>query len=129
MEASYNLPAANTSKPRAMSFFPLWKLKGSQLVTTPSAWVVHPEEENTNKEECIDSKDPDGIEGMAKEFIVCFVRAVEDAQQAEKCCYHCGSPDHFIHNCPLVVGSRADSPLNQREGMAQRREPDPLKER
>ena len=100
-----------------MSFFPLQKLKGIQLAATPSKWVAHLEEESTKKEEYIDGKDPDVIEGITEEFIVCIARAVKDDQQTEKCCYHCGSPDHFIHNCPLVVGSRANSPSNWREGM------------
>ena len=89
-----------------------------QPATMSSAWVVHLEEENANKEECINSEDPDGIKGVTEEFIVCLARVVKDAQQAEKCCFHCGSPDHFINNCPLVLGSKADLSLNQREGMA-----------
>ena len=63
MEPSHHLPVASTSKPWVISFFPLLKLKGSQSAMTPSAWVVHLEEENTNKEECINSEDPDGIKG------------------------------------------------------------------
>ena len=78
----------------------------------------HLEEESANKEKYIDGKDPDGIKGITKEFIVHLTRAVKDAQQAEKCCYPCGSPDHLICNNSLVVGSRADLPLNWREGMA-----------
>ena len=115
MEAPGNPPVAGISKPRETNFFPLQELKGSQSATTPSAGEVHQEEEST-KEEYINGKDPDGIEGVTKEFIVCPARAVKDIQQAVKHCYHCGSPDHFICNCPLVV--RADSPLNWREGMA-----------
>ena len=46
-----------------------------------------------------------------------FARAVKDAQQEEKYCYHCGSPDHFICNCPLVAASRTDLHLNWKEGM------------
>ena len=118
MEAPHNPAMASISKHRVMSFFLLWKLKGSQPAMTPSTWVAHLEEESTNKEEYINGKDPGGIEGIIKEFIVCLARAVKDAQQAEKCCYHCGSPDHFICNCPLVVGSRADLPLNKGEGTA-----------
>ena len=124
MEASHNPPMASTSKPKVMSFFPLWKLKGSQPAASPSAWVTHLEEESTDKEEYINGKDPDGIKGITREFIVHLTRAVKDAQQAEKHCYHCGSPDHFIGNCPLVVGSRADLPLNWREGQHRRREPE-----
>ena len=118
MVPSCHLPVANTSKSKAMSFFPLWKLKGSQPAMTPSAWVAHLEEESTNKEECINNKDPGGIEGITEEFIVCLARAVKDTQQEVKCYYHCSSPDHFIHNCPLVAGSRTDLHLNWREGMA-----------
>ena len=54
------------------------------------------EEEDTDKEECTDSKDPDGIDGVIDEFIVCLARAMKDAQQEEKCCYHCSSLEHFI---------------------------------
>ena len=118
MEPSCNLPMASTSKPRVTSFFPLQKLKGSQPAVTPSAWVVHLEEENANKEKYINSKDPDGIKGITEEFIVCIIRAVKDTQQAEKCSYHSGSPDYFFYDCSLVVGSKADSPFNWREGMA-----------
>ena len=79
------------------------------------------EEENTDKEEYINGTDPDGFEGIIEECIVHLARAVKDVQQLEKGCYHCGIPDHFIHDCPQVP----DSPLNWREG----REPEPIKER
>ena len=74
------------------------------------------EEESADQEECAEGEDPDGIEGVTEEFIVCLARAVKDTQQEEKCCYHCSSPDHFIHNCPLVAESRTDLHLNQKEG-------------
>ena len=118
IEASHNPPIASTSKPRAMSFFPRWKLKGSQLDAIPSTQVVHLEEEGTYKVEHIDSEDPDGIKGMTEEFTVCLARAVKDAQQAEKHCYDCSSPDHFASDCPLVAESKANSPLNWTGGMA-----------
>ena len=79
MEASHNLPMASTSKARVMNFFPLWKLKGSQPAVTPSTWVVHLEEESTDKEEYVNSEDPNGIKGITKQFIVCLTRAVKDA--------------------------------------------------
>ena len=66
MEPSHNQPVASTSKPWVTSFFPLQKLKGSQLATTPSAWVVHLEKKSTNKEECIDSEVPDDIRGVTE---------------------------------------------------------------
>ena len=46
------------------SFFPLQKLKGTQPVKTPAVWVVHLEQDGTDKEESTKSNDPDGIEGM-----------------------------------------------------------------
>ena len=49
--------------------------------------------------------------------MVHLVRAMKDAQKEEKCCYHCSSLNHFIHDCPLVKASRTDSNLNQKEGM------------
>ena len=112
MEPSCNQTMASTSKPKAMSFFPVWKLKGSQPTATPSAWVAHLEEESTNKGEYIDSENQEGIKGITKEFIVHLARAVKDAQQEEKCCYHCSSPDHFIRDCLLMVASRSDLHLN-----------------
>ena len=36
----------------------------------------------------------------------------------EKCCYHCSSPEHFIHNCPLMKTARDKKQLNGKEGMA-----------
>ena len=47
---------------------------------------------------------------------MCFVRAVKDAQEEEKWCYHCSSLEHFIHECRLVKASRTNSHLNQKEG-------------
>ena len=80
-----------------MSFFPLQKLKGIRHVKTPAVWVAHLEKDGTDKEEGTESDDPNGIEGMTGEFIVCLARAMKEAQQDEKCCYHCSSLEHFIH--------------------------------
>ena len=74
-----------------------------------------------NEEEGINGEDPDGIEGVTEEFIVCQARAVKDAQQTEEHCYYCASTDHFIHNCPQLTEMKADVPLNQKEGMVLRR--------
>ena len=112
MEPSHSQTADSSSKPKAMSFFPLQKLKGTQPARTPAVWVVHLEEDSTDKEEGTKSEDPDGIKGVTEEFIVHLTRAVKEAQQEEKCCYQCGSPEHFIHDCPLVKASRTDSNLN-----------------
>ena len=94
------------TKPRVMSFFPLQKLKGTQPVKTSAIWVAHLEEDSADKEEGAKSNGPDGIEGMTEEFIVHLARAVKEAQQDEKCCYHCSNPEHFICKCPLVKASR-----------------------
>ena len=106
------------SKPKATSFFPLQKLKGTQATKTPAIRAVHLEEEGSDEEMGAKSKDPDGIDGVTEEFIVCLARAVKEAQQDEKWCYHCSSMDHFIHKCPLVKTSRSAIHLNQKEGMA-----------
>ena len=66
----------------------------------------------------MDSEDPDGVEGVMEEFMVHLVRAMKDAQKEEKCCYHCSSLDHFIHNCPLAKTLRMDLHLNHKKGMA-----------
>ena len=109
MEPSHSQTADNTSKPKAISFFPLQNLKGTQPARIPAVWVAHLEEESADKEGGVESEDPNGIEGVTKEFIVGLTRAVKDAQQEEKCCYHCSNPEHFICNCPLMKASRMDS--------------------
>ena len=107
------------SNPRATSFFPLRKLKGSQPFTKkPAVCLAQLEEEGTDDGEDPESDDPDGIKGVTEEFMVRLARAVKDAQADEKCCYHCSSPEHFIHNCPLMKTARDKKQLNGKEGMA-----------
>ena len=107
------------SKPRTTSFFPLRKLKGSQpFPKKPAIWLVQLEEEDTDNGEDPESDDPDGIEGVTEEFMVWLARVVKDAQTDEKCCYHCSSPEHFIHNCPLMKTARDKKQLNGKEGTA-----------
>ena len=65
-----------------------------------------------------ESDDPDGIEGVAQEFMVQLARVVKDAQADKKCCYHCSSPEHFICNCLLVKTSRDKKQLNRKERTA-----------
>ena len=65
MELSLNQTADNTAKPKATSFFPLWKLKGTQpAVKIPAVCLAHLEEEIAEKDEGVDSEDPDSIEGV-----------------------------------------------------------------
>ena len=73
------------------------------------------------KDEEVESKDPDGIDGDTEEFMVHLTRAVKDAQVEEKHCYHCSSPEHFICNCLLVRASRGNIQLNCKEGMASKK--------
>ena len=60
MEPSCNQTTNNTSKPKAMSFFPLQKLKGTQPTKTPAVRVTHLEEEGSNEELGTESEDPNG---------------------------------------------------------------------
>ena len=50
--------------------------------------------------------------------MVQLARAVKDVQVAEKCCYHCSNPEHFICDCPLMKTTRDKKQLNGKEGMA-----------
>ena len=118
MEPPHIWTANNQNKPKVMSFFPLWKLKGNQPVKTPAVWMAHLEQDSADKEESAKSDKPNRIEGVMEEFIVCLALAVKEAQQDEKHCYHCSSPEHFIHECLLVKTSRSAKHLNQKEGMA-----------
>ena len=107
------------SKLRATSFFPLRKLKGNQPFTKkPAMCLTQLEEEDADDGECSEGDDPDGIGRVTKEFMVRLARAVKDAQADEKCCYHCSSPEHFIHNCLLMKAARDKKQLNGKEGTA-----------
>ena len=68
----------NTAKTRMTSFFPLWKLKGSQpTLKTPAVHLAHLEEESAEKDEEVESKDLDSIDGVTEEFMVHLVRAMK----------------------------------------------------
>ena len=104
-------------KPRTTSFFSLRKLKGNQsLSKKPAVHLTQLEEEDTDNGEDPVSDDPGGIEGVMEEFMVHLARVVKDAQADEKHCYHCSSPEHFMHNCPLMKTSRDKKQLNGKEG-------------
>ena len=79
---------------------------------------MHLGEEEADDGEDPESDDPGGIEGVTEEFAVQLARAVKDAQAGEKHCYHCSSPEHFIHNCPLMKTSGDRKQLNGKEEIA-----------
>ena len=107
------------TRPRATSFFPLRKWKGSQLITKkPTVCLAQLDEEDIDEGEDQESDDPNGIEGVTEEFMVQLARAVKDAQKDEKHCYHCNSPDHFIRNCLLMKTVRDKKQLKGKEGTA-----------
>ena len=109
----------NPPKPRATSFFPLRKLKGNQPILKKSAvHLAHLEEEDTGDNEDQESDDPSRITGVMEEFMVHLARAIKYSQADEKCCYHCSSTEHFIHNCLLVKTLREKKELNGREETA-----------
>ena len=64
----------------------------------PCHGVVHLEEGGSDEEAGTKSKDPNGLNGIMGEFIVCLVRVVKEAQQEEKCCYHCSSKNILSMN-------------------------------
>ena len=78
--------------------------------------LVHLEEEGTRKDEDEGSNNPDGIDVVTEEFMVHLARAVKDAETEEKHCYHCSTPEHFIHNCLLVKTSTEKPQLSGKEG-------------
>ena len=105
------------SKPRTTSFFPLRKLKGSQpFPKEPAIWLAQLDEEDADDGKDPESDDPDGIEGVTEDFMVQLARAVKDAQTDERHCYHCSSPEHFIHNCLLMKTTRDKKQSNRKGG-------------
>ena len=92
----------------------------------PAVHLAHLEEEDASSDKDQESEDPSGFKGVMEEFMVCLARAVKDAQADEKCCYHCISLEHFIHNCPLVKTSREKKQSNGKEGTAKEGAQTPL---
>ena len=57
------------------------KLKGNQPAPKMATMqLAHLEEESTRRDEDVESKDPDGIDGVTEEFMVYLRRVVKDAQ-------------------------------------------------
>ena len=112
MEPSHSQTVDKPSKPKAISFFPLQMLKGTQPTKTLAMRAVHLEEEGSDEEVGAKSEDPDGLHDMMEELIICLARVAKE----EKCCYHCSSKEHLIHKCPLVKASRSAAHLNWKEG-------------
>ena len=81
MEPSCSQTTNKPSKPKMMSFFPLQKLKGTQPTKTPIVRAVHLEEEGSDKEMGAKSENPEGLDGVTEEFIICLARAVTVDQQ------------------------------------------------
>ena len=49
----------NAAKPKTTSFFPLWKLKGNQLIPKMATmYLAHLEEENTKGDKEVEREDP-----------------------------------------------------------------------
>ena len=96
------------------------KIQG-QPAKTPDVHLAHLEKEDAGRDKDEESDNPGGIEGATKEFMVHLARAVKDAQVEEKHCYHCSSPQHFIHNCLLMKTLRENSQLNGKEGSASKK--------
>ena len=83
--------------------------------------LAHLEEDSAEREEEEEIEDSDGIDGVTEEFMVCLAWAMKDAQVEEKCCYHCSSPEHSIHDCTLERTSRENMQLNCKEGTVSRK--------
>ena len=103
----------NTTKPKATSLFPLWKLKGNQPVSKmATVHLEYLEEESPKRGYEEEIKDPNSIDRVTEEFMVCLAWALEDAQVEEK---------HFICNCLLVKAPRENMQLNSKEVMVLRK--------
>ena len=98
------------------------ELKGNQPTPkTLAVHLVHLEEEGTRRDKDRGNDVSDRIDGVTEEFMVHLARAVKDAQTEEKHCYHCSSPEHFIHKCLLMKTLREKLQLNGKEGTASKK--------
>ena len=84
--------------------------------------LTHLKEESAERDEEVESEDPDSINRVTAEFMMHLVRAMKDTQVEKKCCYHFSSPEHFIHDCPLVKALKENMQLNCKEGKASKKE-------
>ena len=113
------MAADNTAKPRATSFFPLWKLRRTQpALKTPMVHLAHLEGETAKKDKEVESKDLNSLDGVTEEFMVHLAMAIKDTQVEEKHCYHCSSLEHVFCNCPLVKAFGTKMNLNCKEETA-----------
>ena len=69
---------------------------------TPMVQLAHMEEEAPDDGEDIDGKDPDGLDGVTEEFMVCLARAMKDTQQEWEVLFSLQQPRSFHKDCPLV---------------------------
>ena len=110
--------ADGLSKPRTTSFFPLRKLKGNQTLSKkPAICLAQLEEEDADGGEDLENDEPGGTKEVTEEFMIWLAIVVKDTQMDNKHCYHCSSPEHFIHNCLLMKIARDKKQLNGKEGM------------
>ena len=66
----------NTAKASMTGSFPLWKLKGTQpALKIPAMCLAHLKEESAKKDKEVESRDPNGIDGVMEELMVCLARA------------------------------------------------------
>ena len=121
MEASQSSVPASMSKLKVTTFFPLQKLKGSQLTITPSTRVCTWKKRVPMRRRVWTVKTQMALKVWQKSSSYHLARAVKDARQMEKHCYHCDRPDHFIHNCPWLEEMTTGSSLNQKEGTVPRK--------
>ena len=110
----------NPPKPRTTSFFLIRKLKGNQPLPKKACCMFGTFRRRRCQQwwrsrESQSQQDQRGNRGVYGSF----GKGCKRCPQADvKHCYHCNSPEHFIHNCLLVKTSREKKELNGKEGMA-----------
>ena len=116
------------------NLFPSCKLKGNHTFTAWAATVGNdlaeedPGVEQEGEEETEPSADEEvEVLGKVKEadqsikYIAHFIKVVELYQKKKKNSFMCGSPDHFVQDCPKDVSRPTQKVyLNKKEGMVKK---------
>ena len=116
MEPSCSQTTEKISKPKVTSFFSSMKSEGYPAYQDPNCKRKCIWKKRVPKKRQV-PKDPNGIEGVTGEFIVCLARVAKETQKDKNQCYYWSSMDHFICECPLVKASRSATHLNWMEGI------------
>ena len=133
MEPSHNKTANSTGKPKLQWAFFLYRTWKAPSLPGPLLYecCTLGRREQSTKKRCTESKDPDSIEGITEEIILCLARAMKDALAGGEMLLPLQQPGALYPWLPIGEGIQNKSAfkLKGRDGSAKGRDSGPLQER